>query len=186
MLTTADAQGNMVAVVNSNFSAFGSGLTVPGYGLVLHNRGALFSLDPASPNVIAPHKRPYNTLAAGFVMKAGAPVMTLLLMGGDMQAQGHAQVMVNLLDLGANLQMATDMARFRHTQVRNRLVLEPSLAAAVGDGLKALGHDLGPPTSDPMGGFQSIAVQPAGRDKAAPRVYRGASDHRKDGQAVAY
>jgi len=184
VLTTADAQGNVVAIVNSNFSAFGSGLTVPGYGLILHNRGALFSLDAKSPNAVAPHKRPYNTLAAGFVMKGDQPLMSLLLMGGDMQAQGHAQTLVNLFDLGASLQMATDMARFRHTQVSNTLVLEPSAAAAVGDALKAMGHRLGAPTSEPMGGFQSILVQPA--TPASPRVYRGASDHRKDGQAVGY
>lgn len=184
VLTTADAQGNVVAIVNSNFSGFGSGLTVPGYGLILHNRGGLFSLDPKSPNAIAPHKRPYNTLAAGFVMKDGQPLMSLLLMGGDMQAQGHAQALVNLFDLGASLQMATDMARFRHTQVSNTLVLEPSAAAVVGEPLKAMGHKLGPPTSDPMGGFQSILVQPA--TPATPRIYRGASDHRKDGQAVGY
>lgn len=185
VLTTADEQGNMVAVVNSNFSAFGSGVTVPGYGLILHNRGGLFSLDPKSSNVIAPGKRPYNTLAAGFVMKDDAPLMTLLLMGGDMQAQGHAQALVNLFDLGSNLQMATDMARFRHTQVSNGLVLEPTLNAAVGPALKAMGHDVGAPSSDAMGGFQSIMVQPSG-DPARPRIYRGASDHRKDGQAVGY
>src|SRR6202000_2192441 len=127
VLSTADAQGDMVAWVNSNFSGFGSGLTVPGYGFVLHNRGGLFSLDPRSPNVIAPHKRPYNTLAAGFVMDGSDPLMSLLLMGGDMQAQGHAQVLVNIFELGANLQMATDMARFRHAQVPNDLLLERPL-----------------------------------------------------------
>src|SRR4029079_5289250 len=90
VLSTADRWGNMVSWVNSNFAGFGSGLTVPGYGILLHNRGGLFSLDPKSPNVITPHKRPFNTLAAGFVMKDKAPLMTITLMGGDMQAQGHA------------------------------------------------------------------------------------------------
>jgi gamma-glutamyltranspeptidase/glutathione hydrolase len=189
VLTTADDQGNMVAWVNSNFSGFGSGLTVPGYGLILHNRGGLFSLDPKSPNVIAPHKRPFNTLAAGFVMDGDKPLMTLLLMGGDMQAQGHAQALVNIFELGANLQLASDMARFRHNQVANQLTLEPTAAAAVGPALAAMGHKLRKPSSEPMGGFQAILVQPA--PPAAPggppgRVYRGASDHRKDGQAVAY
>ena len=108
----------MVAWVNSNYSSFGSGITVPGYGFILHNRGGLFSLDPKSPNVIAPHTRPYTTLAAGFVMDGQNPLMSLLLMGGDMQAQGHGQVLVDaIFELGANLQMATDMARFRHSQV---------------------------------------------------------------------
>jgi gamma-glutamyltranspeptidase/glutathione hydrolase len=184
VLTTADEAGNMVAWVNSNYSEFGSGLTVPGYGFILHNRGALFSLDPKSPNVIAPHKRPYNTLAAGFVMNGADPLMSLLLMGGDMQAQGHGQVLVNVFDLGANLQMATDMARFRHTQVPNRLVMERPLYDAVGKALEAMGHRLGPPDSGAMGGFQAIAVQSPG-DKAR-RVYRAGSDHRKDGQAVGW
>lgn len=183
VLTTADDQGNMVAWVNSNFAAFGSGLTVPGYGFILHNRGGLFSLDPKSPNVIAPHKRPYNTLAAGFVMDGDQPLMSLLLMGGDMQAQGHAQVLVNIFDLGANLQMATDMARFRHSQVPNRLTLEQGLYDLVGKDLTAMGHDLAKPDSEAMGGYQAIMVTPA---PGGGRVYRAGSDHRKDGQAVGY
>lgn len=182
VLTTADDQGNMVAWVNSNFSVFGSGLTVPGYGFVLHNRGGLFSLDPTSPNAIAPRKRPFNTLSAGFVMDGQNPLMTLLLMGGDMQAQGHAQALVHVFALGANLQMATDMARFRHDQVRNVLTLEPDLAAAIGPALAAMGHRLAPASSAGVGGFQSILVQGAG----SGRVYRAGSDHRKDGAAVGY
>jgi gamma-glutamyltranspeptidase/glutathione hydrolase len=175
-----------VAWVNSNFDSFGSGLTVPGYGFILHNRGGLFSLDLKSPNVIAPHKRPYNTLAAGFVMDGDKPLMSLLLMGGDMQAQGHGQVLVDIFDLGANLQMATDMARFRHSQVPNRLVLEQGLFDLVGKDLAAMGHTLGPPSSSGVGGFQAILVQPAKGAVAGTRVYRAGSDHRKDGQAVGY
>ena len=86
----------MVAWVNSLFSAFGSGLAVPGYGITLHNRGALFTLDPKSPNAIAPHKQPFNTLSAGFVMKDDQPLMTITVMGGDVQAQGIAQVLVDV------------------------------------------------------------------------------------------
>ena len=97
MLSTADAQGNVVAMVNSIASVFGSGLTVADYGMILHNRGYQFTLDPQSPNIIAPGKRPYNTLAAGFVTRGGAPVMSLLLMGGDMQSQGHAQALVSIV-----------------------------------------------------------------------------------------
>jgi uncharacterized SAM-dependent methyltransferase len=100
VLSTADDQGNMVSWVNSNFEEFGSGITVPGFGFILHDRGALFTLDPKSPNVIQPHKRPFNTLSAGFLLHAKVPVMTVTLMGGDMQAQGHAQLLVNILDLG--------------------------------------------------------------------------------------
>jgi gamma-glutamyltranspeptidase/glutathione hydrolase len=185
VLSTADDQGNMVAWVNSNFDSFGSGLTVPGYGFVLHNRGDLFSLDPKSVNVIAPHKRPYNTLSAGFVMNGNQPLMSLLLMGGDMQAQGHGQVIINIFDLGANLQMATDMARFRHSQVSNSLVLEQGLYDLVGKDLAAMGHDLKPSSSAGVGGFQAIAVQPVEGEKSS-RVYRAGSDHRKDGQAVGF
>jgi gamma-glutamyltranspeptidase/glutathione hydrolase len=182
VLTTADDQGNMVSWVNSNFSEFGSGLTVPGYGFILHNRGALFSLDPKSPNAIAPHKRPFNTLSAGFVMDGDKPLMSLLLMGGDMQAQGHAQALIDIFELGANLQMASDTARFRHNQVSNSLTLEPSLDAAMGPALTAMGHRLAEPSSNGVGGYQAILVQGEG----GSRVYRAGSDHRKDGQAVGY
>jgi gamma-glutamyltranspeptidase/glutathione hydrolase len=188
VLSTADRDGNMVAWVNSNYDSFGSGITVPGYGFILHNRGALFSLDPGSPNVIAPHKRPFNTLSAGFVMDGEAPLMSVLLMGGDMQAQGHGQVLVDIFELGANLQMATDMARFRHSQIANVLILEPNLYDLVGKDLAAMGHKLGPPDSSVVGGYQSILVRrvehPQPGDPAF--VYRAGSDHRKDGEAVAW
>lgn len=188
VLATADAQGNMVSWVSSNYDEFGSGLTVPGYGFILHNRGALFSLDPASPNAIAPHKRPYNTLSAGFVMRDGAPFMTVTLMGGDMQAQGHAQTLIDIIDLGANVQAASDMARFHHDQVDHTLLLESALYDRVGAALAAMGHDVHPADGALMGGFQSIQVTPAA---AAPgggpqRVYHGGSDHRKDGGAVGW
>lgn len=183
MLATVDAQGNVVAMVNSISSVWGSGLTVKDYGMILHNRGVQFSLDPASPNIIAPGKRPYHTLAAGFVLKDGAPLLSLLLMGGDMQAQGHGQVLVNMLDLGANVQMATDMARFRHGQVSDQLTLEPALDALVGADLKAMGHRLGTPSSGEMGGYQAIRIE---TDKDGKPVYRAGSDHRKDGQAAGW
>jgi gamma-glutamyltranspeptidase/glutathione hydrolase len=189
VLATADSDGNMVSWVNSNYEEFGSGITVPGYGFILHDRGALFSLDPKSPNALAPHKRPYNTLSAGFVMHDGAPLMTLTLMGGDMQAQGHAQVLVNMIDLGANVQAASDMARFRHAQIGNVLSLETPLFEIVGSALGAMGHDVHPVDGGSMGGFQSILVQnppKEGPGSKEQRVYRGGSDHRKDGQAVGW
>ena len=191
VLSAADDEGNMVSWVNSNFSLFGSGITVPGYGFMLHNRGALFSLDPKSPNVIAPHKRPFNTLSAGFVMKDGHPLMTITLMGGDMQAQGHAQALVNIFDLGANLQLATDMARFHHAQVPNRLELESELHALVGKDLAGMGHSVTSVSGAAVGGFQSVLVMPAA-PKAGTSTqplhgfYRAGSDHRKDGQAVGW
>jgi gamma-glutamyltranspeptidase / glutathione hydrolase len=188
VLSTADDEGNMVSWVNSNYAGFGSGITVPGYGFILHNRGALFSLDPKSANVIAPHKRPFNTLSAGFVMKDANPLLTILLMGGDMQAQGHAQALVNILDLGANMQAATDMARFHHSQVANRLDLELNLYSALGKELSGMGHHVNPVRGGSVGGFQAIAVAPpaAGGSAAVHGFYRAGSDHRKDGEAVGW
>ena len=194
VLSAADRDGNMVAWVNSLYDSFGSGLTVPGYGITLHNRGNLFTLDPKSPNVIAPGKRPFNTLSAGFVMRGEQPLMTVTLMGGDMQAQGIAQVLLNVLDLGANLQAATDMARFRHRQVPNLLTMESPLAALVGGPLRAMGHEVQSVNGDTMGGYQAIMFTP---DTAVPGAtpgtrqpirgfYRAGSDHRKDGQAVGF
>jgi gamma-glutamyltranspeptidase/glutathione hydrolase len=190
VLSAADDEGNMVSWVNSNYSGFGSGITVPGYGFVLHNRGALFSLDRKSANVIAPHKRPFNTLSAGFVMSGANPLMTLTLMGGDMQAQGHAQAMVNIFELGANMQVATDMARFHHAQVPNRLDLESNLYALVGGELAGMGHKVSSVSGSPVGGFQSILVAPpassTGAAQPAHGFYRAGSDHRKDGEAVGF
>ncbi len=178
VVSTADEEGNMVSWVNSNFSAFGSGVTVPGYGFILHNRGALFTLNPKSPNVIEPHKRPFNTLSAGFVMRNDQPLMTVTLMGGDMQAQGHAQLLVNILDLGANLQAGADMARFRHSQVSNALSLEAPLYELVGSKLSAMGHTVRSVSGEEMGGVQ-ILMQAGG-------YYRSGSDFRKDGEAVGW
>jgi len=187
VLSTADSEGNMVSWVNSNFSGFGSGITVQGYGFVLHNRGALFTLDPASPNLIQPHKRPFNTLSAGFVMKDGEPLMTMLLMGGDMQAQGHAQALLNIIDLGANLQAAGEMARFRHSQVPNKLEMESELYKIVGPPLSKMGHNVSAINGSPMGGYQSIMFVPdKTRSGGLGGYYRAGSDHRKDGQAVGW
>ncbi len=194
VISAADQWGNMVSWVNSNYASFGSGITVPGVGFLLHNRGGLFSLDPKSPNAIAPQKRPFNTLSAGFVTQGGRPVMTITLMGGDMQAQGHAQALINLLDLGANMQAASDMARFRHNQIVNQLSLESPLFNLVGAQLAAMGHDVRRVNGGAVGGFQSIAFTPAAETKnetyrsdgRVNGVYRGGSDHRKDGEAVGW
>jgi gamma-glutamyltranspeptidase/glutathione hydrolase len=191
VLSAADRFGNMVAWVNSNYGGFGSGITVSGYGFILHNRGALFTLDPKSPNLIAPNKRPFNTLSAGFVMQNNRPLMTVTLMGGDMQAQGIAQVLLNVLDLGANLQAATDMARFHHTQVPNVLSLESKLFGLVGRQLQAMGHNVRSTNGGAVGGYQAVMFTPVPDASGAPDgavkgFYRAGSDHRKDGQAVAY
>jgi gamma-glutamyltranspeptidase / glutathione hydrolase len=185
VLSAGDSDGNMVSWVNSNFDDFGSGITIPGYGFVLHNRGSLFSLDPKSPNAIAPHKRPFNTLSAGFVMRNSRPLMTVTLMGGDMQAQGHAQILTDVFELGANLQAASDMARFRHSQIPNVLRLESGLFRLVGSQLAAMGHTVRSIDGNPVGGVQWLMFTPdAGSSTGG--FYRGGSDHRKDGQAVGW
>jgi gamma-glutamyltranspeptidase/glutathione hydrolase len=198
-LTTADRWGNMVSLIHSVFSVYGSRATVPPYGFVLHNRGSAFSLDPGSPNVVAPHKRPFHTIIAGFVMKDGQPLMTFGNMGGSVQPETHAQHMVNLIDLGMNVQMTTDAARFTHNQTSNVLSIEANLFALVGAALKAKGHDVRSVTGGSVGGYQGILFT---RDPRMPQptfdrraitedlpvngVYRGGSDHRKDGQAVGW
>ena len=192
VLSTADSQGNMVSWVNSNFDEFGSGITVPGFGFILHDRGALFTLDPKSPNVIQPHKRPFNTLSAGFLLHGNLPVMTVTLMGGDMQAQGHAQLLVDILDLGANVQAAADMARFRHSQISNVLGLESPLYDIVGGKLAAMGHSVTSIDGESVGGVQVIMSVPGLKDfdgasaKHGNGYYRAGSDFRKDGQAVGW
>jgi gamma-glutamyltranspeptidase/glutathione hydrolase len=199
VLATADRWGNMVSWVNSNYSSFGSGVTVPGYGFLLHNRGGLFSLDPKSPNAIAPHKRPFNTLAAAFLLQGGrtdGQLMAFQLMGGDMQAQGHAQMVVNMVDMGANLQASTDMARFRHDQIANQLFMESQLVELVGAKLRAMGHNVVQANGAVVGGFQAILFTPDPKEpppdtaKTSRRpvngTYRAGTDHRKDGLAAAW
>jgi gamma-glutamyltranspeptidase/glutathione hydrolase len=178
-LAVADRWGNMVSFIYSIYDTFGSGITVPGYGFVLNDRGALFSLDPASPNIIEPHKRPFHTLLPGFLMKNGQPVLAFGLMGGSQQAQGHAQVLIDMIDLGANPQAASDAARFHHQQRSNTLDLESGLYERVGARLRAMGHQVAAVNGEDMGGFQAIWLLDNG-------VYRAASDHRKDGEAVGW
>jgi gamma-glutamyltranspeptidase / glutathione hydrolase len=198
-LTTADRWGNMVSLIHSVFGVYGSRATVPPYGFVLHNRGGGFSLDPASPNIVAPRKRPFHTIIAGFVMKDGAPLMTFGNMGGSVQPETHAQHMVNLIDLGMNVQMTTDAARFTHNQSSNVLSLEANLFNLVGAALKAKGHEVRSVNGGSVGGYQGILFTPdprlpapifdrraATEDLPVNGVYRGGSDHRKDGQAVGY
>jgi gamma-glutamyltranspeptidase/glutathione hydrolase len=159
-LVTADRWGNMVSFIYSIYDTFGSGITVPGYGFVLNDRGALFSLDPRSPNIVAPGKRPFHTLLPGFVMKDGRPLTAFGLMGGAQQAQGHVQVLINMIDLGANVQAASDAARFSHSQATNTLELESELYHLVGPKLKAMGHKVVSANGEDMGGYQAISFTP--------------------------
>jgi gamma-glutamyltranspeptidase/glutathione hydrolase len=198
-LTTADRWGNMVSLIHSVYSEYGSGATVGRYGFVLQNRGAGFSLDPRSPNVVAPRKRPFHTIIAGFVMKDGRPLMAFGNMGGTVQPETHAQHMVNLIDHGMNVQMTTDAARLTHSQSANVVGAEVNLFELVGSALRAKGHEVRAVTGASVGGYQGILFT---RDPALPEpvfdrssstddrpvngVYRAGSDHRKDGHAVGW
>ena len=198
-LTTADRWGNMVSLVHSVFSVYGSRATVGPYGFILHNRGSAFSLDRKHPNIVAPRKRPFHSIIAGFVMKEGRPLMAFGNMGGSVQPETHAQHMVNLIDHGMNVQMTTDAARFTHNQNGNVLSLEANLFALVGEALKGKGHEVRSVDGGAVGGYQGILFT---RDPRLPEpifdrrsitedhpvngVYRGGSDHRKDGQAVGW
>jgi gamma-glutamyltranspeptidase/glutathione hydrolase len=135
-------------------------------------------LNAHSPNILAPGKRPFHTLLPGFVMQDGRPLMAFGLMGAAQQAQGHVQVLIDLIDLGANLQAASDAARFAHAQATNTLELESNLYNLVGEPLRKLGHQVVSANGQGMGGYQAIAL--------IDGTYRGASDHRKDGQAVGW
>ena len=198
-LTTADRWGNMVSFIHSIFSVYGSGVTIPPYGMVLHNRGVAFSLDADSPNVVEPRKRPFHSIIAGFVMQNGEPLMTFGNMGGAVQPETHAQHMVNVIDHGMNLQMTTDAARFTHSQNSNRLSLEHNLYSLVGRSLEAKGHQVRSVNGGAVGGYQGILFtrdpnlpvptytsESIEEDHPVNGIYRGGSDHRKDGGAVGW
>jgi len=198
-LTAADRWGNMVSLIHSVFSVYGSRATVPPFGFVLHNRGGGFSLDPKSPNIVAPRKRPFHTIIAGFVTKDGQPVMSFGNMGGSVQPETHAQHMVNLIDHGMNVQMTTDAARFTHNQSSNVLSLETNLFNLVGAALKAKGHEVRTVNGGSVGGYQGILFtrdpnltapvidqRSIDEDRPVNGVYRAGSDHRKDGQAAGW
>lgn len=198
-LTTADRWGNMVSFIHSIFSVYGSGATIPPYGMILHNRGVAFSLDEGHPNVVAPRKRPFHSIIAGFVMQDGEPLMTFGNMGGSVQPETHAQHMVNVIDNGMNIQMTTDAARFTHSQNSNVLSLEDNLYSLVGRALQAKGHDVRSVNGGRVGGYQGILFtrddtlpvpvfgpQSIEQDHPVNGVYRAGSDHRKDGQAVGW
>jgi len=198
-LTTADRWGNMVSFIHSIFSVYGSGITIPPYGMILHNRGVAFSVDEEHPNVVAPRKRPFHSIIAGLVMQDDQPLMTFGNMGGSVQPETHAQHMVNVIDHGMNIQMTTDVARFTHSQNSNTLSLEHDLFSLVGRSLQARGHDVRSVSGGRVGGYQGILFT---RDPSLPQpvftpesiiedhpvngVFRAGSDHRKDGQAVGW
>ncbi|MEM7571090.1 MAG: gamma-glutamyltransferase [Pseudomonadota bacterium] len=189
-LTVADSSGMMVSLIQSNYAGMGSGLVPDGLGFMFQDRGAQFALDPAHPNVYAPGKRPFHTIIPAFVMKDGKPLMSFGLMGGAMQPQGHAQIIVNMRDFGMNVQEAGDLARFHHSGSTEPtatgkmtdggvLELEAGVQPGVIKALEARGHTVSI-TNGPFGGYQAIYRDP---DTGA---YWAASEMRKDGQAAGY
>jgi gamma-glutamyltranspeptidase/glutathione hydrolase len=188
-LTVADEQRNMVSLIQSNYRGFGSGLVPDGLGFVFQDRGELFSLQEGHPNAYAPHKRPFHTIIPGFVTKDGKPWLSFGVMGGDMQPQGHVQVLCNLIDFGMNLQEAGDAARFHHqgssepTGERMTdggwVALESGISTEAQHALAQKGHQVRFEV-DGFGGYQAIMYD-ARRD-----LYFAASDFRKDGQAAGY
>jgi gamma-glutamyltranspeptidase / glutathione hydrolase len=186
-LTVADKDGNMVSFINSLFDEFGSGIVVPGTGFALQDRGAGFTMDPGLPNTVAPGKRPFHTLIPGFVTKPGAasapdgtgdtPWMSFGLMGGAMQAQGHAQFLINLLVFGMNVQQSMDAGRFRH-MAGTHVIVEPVIADSVIAQLRAMGHEVEIGQASQFGGSQAIIKLAHG--------YVAGSDPRKDGHAAGY
>jgi gamma-glutamyltranspeptidase / glutathione hydrolase len=185
-LTTADKDGNMVSLIQSNAALFGSRQVPTGLGFALHNRGGGFTLREGQINTFAPGKRPFHTIIPAFITKDGEPFMSFGLMGGDMQTQGHVQIVMNIIDFGMNLQEAGDAPRVYH---RGTLSSRGHVAG-VGDtfvesgfdydvvrGLMLKGHSIRMDMGI-YGGYQAIMRKDG--------IYYGASESRKDGQAVGY
>lgn len=175
--SVVDRDRNAVSFINSLFESFGSGIVAGDTGVCLHNRGRGFSLDPRHPNRMAPRKRPFHTLIPAMVTREGRPWLAFGLMGGDMQAQGHLQVLVNMIDFGMNVQEAGDAPRFRHDP--EGLSLEGAFGPDVRDAIESRGHRVREFPGG-FGGYQGIMIDP---DSS---VLAGGSDHRKDGHAAGF
>ena len=188
-LTVADKDGNMISLIQSNYRGMGSGMTPTDLGFVLQDRGELFSLTKGHFNVYEPGKRPFHTIIPAFVTKDDEPFMSFGVMGGAMQPQGHVQIIVNMIDFGLNLQEAGDAPRIRHTgssQPTDEIMndggvvnLEHGFDKATIRRLKMWGHNIKVNTGG-FGGYQAIKWD---REN---KVYYGASEYRKDGQAAGY
>ena len=186
-LTVADKDGNMVSLIQSNYWGMGSGMVPNNVGFMLQDRGMMFSLDPEHNNSLIGGKRPFHTIIPAFVTHDGDPFISFGVMGGAMQPQGHAQIIINLVDFGMNLQEAGDAPRIRHSgssqptgEVMTKggyLSLESSFSQKTRDGLEILGHKI----EDEIGGYGGYQAIMKKND-----VYLGASESRKDGQASGY
>lgn len=193
-LTVTDKDGMMVSLIQSNYRGMGGGLVPDGLGFMFQDRGELFSLDPNHPNAYEPSKRPFHTIIPAFVKKDREPFMTLGLMGGGMQPQGHVQVLINMVDYGMNIQEAGDAARINHdggpqpteglgvhADPLGTLNVEPGIPEATVEALRAMGHNVRVVSNGIMfGGYQAIMRDPE------TGVYAGATEMRKDGQASGY
>jgi gamma-glutamyltranspeptidase/glutathione hydrolase len=188
-LAVADSSGMMVSLIQSNFRGMGSGLVPDRLGFMLQNRGELFSLESGHPNVYAPRKRPFQTIIPAFAFRQGQPWLAFGVMGGDMQPQGHIQILVNLLDYGLDLQAAGDAARYRFyggaepTGQRpdgvGYVAMEEGVPAAVREALGLRGHRIRPADGS-FGGYQAVM-----RDHERG-VWVAATEMRKDGSADGY
>lgn len=188
-MTTADKDGNMVSLIQSNYRGMGSGMTPGQLGFVLQDRGEMFTLEEGHMNVYEPHKRPFHTIIPAFVTKDGEPYISFGLMGGAMQPQGHTQIICNIIDFGMNLQEAGDAPRIQHSGSSEptgekmtdggTVQLESGFSYQTIRELMQKGHKIGFEVG-PYGGYQAIM-----RDNVN-KVYYGASESRKDGQAAGY
>jgi gamma-glutamyltranspeptidase/glutathione hydrolase len=190
-MCTADDEGNMVSLIQSNYRGMGSGVVVPGLGFMFQDRGELFSMEQGHANVYAPGKRPFHTIIPGFVMKDGKPSEAFGVMGGGMQPQGHVQVLTNQIDFGLNVQEAGDAPRWQHEgdneptgekmEKGGYVEVESGIPYEVVRELEKRGHDMRFDVGG-YGGYQAIKVEM----HDGLRVYIGASESRKDGQAAGY
>ena len=190
-MCAADDEGNMVSLIQSNYRGMGSGIVVPGLGFMFQDRGELFSMEAGHANVYAPGKRPFHTIIPGFVMKDGKPWEAFGVMGGGMQPQGHVQVLTNQIDFDLGVQEAGDASRWQHEgdneptgeKMENGgyVNLETGIPAETQRELKKRGHDVRLDVGG-YGGYQAIKVEM----HDGQRVYVGASESRKDGQAAGY
>ena len=190
-MCTADDEGNMVSLIQSNYRGMGSGIVVPGLGFMFQDRGELFSMEPGHANVYAPGKRPFHTIIPGFVMKDGKPWEAFGVMGGGMQPQGHVQVLTNQIDFGLNAQEAGDASRWQHEgdneptgekmEKGGYVEVESGIPYEIVRELEKRGHEMRFEVGG-YGGYQAIKVEL----HDGQRVYVGASESRKDGQAAGY
>ena len=190
-MCTADDDGNMVSLIQSNYRGMGSGIVVSGLGFMFQDRGELFSMEPGHANVYAPGKRPFHTIIPGFVMKDGKPWEAFGVMGGGMQPQGHVQVLTNQIDFGLNAQEAGDASRWQHEgdneptgekmEKGGYVEVESGIPYEIVRELEKRGHEVRFDVGG-YGGYQSIKVEL----HDGQRVYVGASESRKDGQAAGY